>query len=185
MAIGESKKVYEPEDLLVMPEGNHCELVDGHLVEKKMGWAASLVATRLCLVLGNYVNDRKLGWVIVEGSYQCFPAEPKKVRIPDVSFIRTGRLAEPPQGHCPIVPDLVVEVTSPNDLYTDVEAKVQEYLHAGVPIVWIANPNTRTLQVLRPNRSESTRLSEHDTLTGEDVVPGFEIQVDELFKSAL
>ena len=93
-----------------------------------------------------------LGWVAgADASYQCFPAAARQVRKPDASFIRIDRLpaGEEPEGHCPIAPDLAVEVVSPNDLYSEVEEKVDDYLAAGVRLVWVIDPPTRTAHVHR------------------------------------
>ena len=117
-----------------------------------------------------------------DASYQCYPDDPRKVRRPDVSFIRADRLPaeEDREGHCRIAPDLAVEVISPNDLYTDVDEKVEEYLAAGVRQVWVLNPSTRTLRVHRCDGTQNY-LREQDELTGEDVVPGFRCRVGALF----
>jgi Uma2 family endonuclease len=73
-----------------------------------------------------------------------------------------------------------VEVVSTNDLAQDVNEKVEEYLQAGVPLVWEVYPESRTVLVHRPN-STVTKLHATDELTGEDVFPGFRCQVAEFF----
>src|SRR5437016_14111305 len=98
-----SEPVHTPEDLLSMPDGGKgYELVAGRLVEKKVGGFASWVAGRILQMLAGLGQDRGLGWVLdAEGSYQCFADAPGKVRKPDVSFIRRGRLPDErlPAGH--------------------------------------------------------------------------------------
>src|SRR5687767_15509775 len=121
---------YTAEDLLTMPDGDLYELVDGQLVERDMGTVSCWVAGQIIGLLFAYTKQTQAGWVFpADNSYQCFPSRPNKVRKPDVSFIRTGRLPneELPRGHCRIAPDLVVEVISPNDLYSDVIRKVLEF----------------------------------------------------------
>jgi Uma2 family endonuclease len=121
--------------------------------------------------------------VFPEGtSFQCFPDEPDKVRRADVSFIRFGRLTreQPPEGHIRLAPDLAVEVVSPNDLAYDVDSKVEDYLQAGVRLVWVVNPVTRTVRVHRPDGPGAT-LRADDELTGGDVLPGFSCRIRELF----
>lgn len=176
---------YTPDDLLQMPDGDRYELVDGQLVEKDMGWEASEIASQLFLLLGSFVRERQLGRAVVEGSYQCFADAPDKVRKPDVSFIRRERMPADtrPKGHNPLVPDLVVEVVSPHDSFAEVEGKVEEYLQAGVSLVWVVSPETRTVHVYRPKETASRRLHEEDELTGEDIVPGFHCTIRELFAS--
>src|SRR5436853_2073326 len=85
---------YTPDDLLTMPDGDLYELVNGHLVEVKMGARASYVAGHVHGLLWTFNRAQSQGWTFPEGtSYQCFPQSPNQVRKPDVSFIRLGRLA--------------------------------------------------------------------------------------------
>jgi Uma2 family endonuclease len=177
------QRAYTPEDLLTMPDGKHYELVDGELMETPMSMIGAWVAVQLMELLNAFVRSEKLGVVMSEtASYQCFPDDPDRVRRPDVSFIRKGRLSQDQfeQGHCRIPPDLAVEVVSPNDLYYDVEHKVGEYLSAGVRVVWVINPYARNVRVFALDGSVR-QLSENDELTGDDVVPGFCVRVGELF----
>ena len=106
--------------------------------------------------------------------------DPDRIRKPDVSFIRLERMApeDCPEGHCEIVPDLVAEVVSPNDKYYEVRAKTEEYLQAGVKLVWVVDPSTRSVQVHRADGS-TDELHENQELSGEDVVPGFQLRVAE------
>src|SRR5437763_1567551 len=85
--------LYTPEDLLLMPDGDQFELVDGQLVEREMGMWSSYVAGRAHYLLTDFVESRRgRGWVLPgEAGYQCFPDAPGKVRKPDVSFIRFHR----------------------------------------------------------------------------------------------
>jgi Uma2 family endonuclease len=179
-----SEPTYTPEDLLALPNnGKGYELVGGHLVEKNMGGFASWVAGRVLQLLAVFGQDRGLGWVLdAEGSYQCFTDDPRKVRKPDVSFIRLGRLPGErlPDGHVGIPPDLAVEVVSPNDTAYEVDAKVQEYLAAGVPLVWVVNPQTRTIHVYQGD-GPVQRLQEEDELTAPELIPALRCKVAELF----
>src|SRR5438105_9274945 len=109
---------YTPKDLLTMPEGERFELVDGRLVEKKMGAESSWIANLLAVSITQFVQRHGLGWVFnSECGYQCFPNDPHRVRKPDVSFVARGRLPgdSVPGGHISVAPDLAVEGTSPND----------------------------------------------------------------------
>src|SRR6516164_2607030 len=100
-----------------------------------------------------FCRPKTLGWVFPEGtSYQCFSDAPGKVRKPDVSFIRLERLSAEEaaaRGHARIAPELAVEVVSPNDLYEEVDEKVEEWLAAGVQLVWVVSPRLRTVTVHR------------------------------------
>lgn len=127
-----------------------------------------------------------LGWVLdAEGSYQCFPDDRRKVRKPDVSFIRRGRLPEErlPDGHITLAPDLAVEVISPNDTAYEVDTKVQEYLNAGVPLVWVINPHVRTIHIYRADGTVE-RLPEDAMLTAPELLPDSRFRVADLFSPA-
>jgi Uma2 family endonuclease len=185
VAAAPPKREVTPEQLLDMPDGKRYELVDGQLVERNMGWDSSWIAGRLHHILSAYCDAHNAGLVAPgDASYQCFADEPKKVRRPDVSFIRAGRLPSDkrPKGHCPIAPDLAVEVISPRDLYSRVEAKVDEYLAAGTRLVWVVDPATCTARVHRADGS-ITDVHEDAELDGEDVLPGFRCRVADLFRT--
>jgi Uma2 family endonuclease len=174
---------YTPEDLLAMPDGISYELVGGQLVERSMGMESSWVATRLVSRLERFCEEHGLGWVFqADNGYQCFPHEPGLVRRPDVSFVRYGRFPGGvlPKGWARIVPDLVVEVVSPNDSAYALEDKLEDYEKVRVPLVWVIYPNSRTVWVRRGDGSIG-HLHENDDLSGEAVVPGFRCSVQELF----
>jgi Uma2 family endonuclease len=118
-----------------------------------------------------------------EVGYHCFAWKPGRVRRADVSFIRRDRYSVKrlsKERLITIPPDLAVEVISPNDLASELDEKLEEYLRAGVRLIWVINPQTRTLQIFRADGSGS-RLHETDELLGEDVVPGFCCPVRALF----
>ena len=105
-----------------------------------------------------------------------------KVRKPDVSFIAAARMTAEQwnEGFSKLAPDLAVEVLSPNELAIDVDWKLQDYLAAGVRLVWIINPETRIVRIHRQDRSVA-EVHAGEELDGEDVVPGFRAPVAELF----
>lgn len=174
---------YTPEDLLTITDRPMPELVDGQLVERGKGEESDLIATTILLLVGSFVKQNDLGWVhSSQCSYQIFPDNPKMVRIPDVSFTRKERTpAEgPAKGHARIAPDLVVEVLSPNDLAADLIAKLEDYHAAGVPLLWVVDPATRSVRVERGDGS-GRQLGPDDTIDGGDVLPGFRCPVAAFF----
>ncbi len=176
-----TKTYYTPEDLLAMPDGKSYELVRGQLEERQMGIESSWVAGRLLVRLGQFSEEHKLGWALpADSGYQCFPHDPGMVRRPDVSFVKSGRFPRDvlPKGWARVPPDLVVEVLSPNDLVYKLEEKLSDYRKVGVPLVWVINPESRTVMVYRRDDSIS-RLQDDDELSGEDVVPGFRCPIRE------
>jgi Uma2 family endonuclease len=175
-------RLYTPDDLLKMPDGDRYELVDGRLVELNMSSKSQLVGTRLARFLGNHCEPAGLAYVFTENGYTCFPDKPNKMRKPDVSCIRADRIAfeEIGEGYISIPPDLVVEVVSPNDLYYDLEEKLDDYRDAAIPLVWVVYPPSRRVRILRLE-GPSTEIGPDDELTGEDVLPGFRCRVADLF----
>ncbi len=132
--------------------------------------------------LGLYVRTHKLGRVYTGDPGFRLTTSPDTVRAPDVAFIRRDRL---PDGRSPLgyfhgAPDLAVEVISPNDLYTEVDEKVAEWLAHGTQIVFVVNPRRKVVAVHRPGQAV-TVLGIEDTLTAEDVVPGWSLAVRDLF----
>ncbi len=179
-----TKTQYTPEDLIAMPDGDRYELVHGNLVERNRSTMSSYIAGVIYWLLFTFCRPNKLGWLFPEGTtYQCFPDDLNKVRKADVSFIRLERLSREQawqRGHRRLAPDLAVEVVSTNDLYYEVLAKAQEWLSAGVALVWVVNPPTRGVTVFRADGS-SAILKEQDELSGENIIPGFRCPVRELF----
>jgi Uma2 family endonuclease len=177
-----------PEDLLKIPDAVNYELVGGKLVERKMGMESSEIAVRIIGLIMLFLRDNPMGHLYgADASYQCFVDAPGKVRKPDASFIRSGRLAgeRSPKGHCPIPPDLAVEVISPGDLAYEVDEKVAEYLAAGVPLVWVVSPPTRRVRVYRSHASPHGSVAEltvGDMIGGDDVLPGFSCPVAKFFE---
>jgi Uma2 family endonuclease len=174
---------FTPEDLLNIDDRPMPELVNGQLVEREMGQRSDAIALRFDRLVGNFVDENQLGLMNgSQGSYRIFPGDPNKVRIPDGSFTRKDRLRSPDgeEGHSRIAPDLVIEVISPNDTGEAIEEKINDYFAAGVPLIWVAYPESRVVQVHRKGGS-GTRLTTADTLSGEDILPGFALPIAQLF----
>ena len=108
---------------------------------------------------------------------------PDTVRGSDILFISYGRLpkGEVPDGLLDVVPELVFEVRSPSDLWTDMIAKMLEYLAAGVSVVVILDPKTKSASVFRPDDRPDI-FEATDTLIVADVLPGFAIPVRTFFE---
>jgi Uma2 family endonuclease len=175
---------YTPEDLLELPDYGRFELIDGRLVERKMGAKSSYAATNVLILMGHFIRSNGLGLVFqADCGYQIFPEDPSRVRFADGSFIARGRLPEdrPPQGHCGLSPDLIIEAVSPHDTAYEVEEKIAQWLAAEVRLVWVLYPDTHRVQVHRMDGSV-TKLRSGDLLDGEEVIPGFQCQVAEVFQ---
>jgi len=168
------------DELLEMRNGERYELVDGELVERDMdalsGWVGGEVFGRI-----REFARQQGGWAFGDGvGYRCYADDPERVRKPDASFIRADRLSNLPDGYITIAPDLAVEIVSPNDIYYEVEAKVDEYLSAGVRLVWVGNPVNKSVRVFQPGRIVD-EFGPDGELTGGGVMPGFTCSVRSLF----
>jgi Uma2 family endonuclease len=176
--------IVTPQQLAAMPNDKDFELVDGHLVERAMGNEAAWITSRLNSRIERHVEACQLGWVFgSEAGYRIDPHRPNLLRKPDISFVRHGRLpgGKPSKSYENLAPDLVVEVVSPNDTVAELEEKIEEYLSAGVQLIWIVNPSTETVRVHRADKSV-TVLRESDRLGGEDILPGFDCAVMDIFQ---
>jgi Uma2 family endonuclease len=165
-------------------ENRLCELVDGTLVEKVMGFDESRFAVVLAAYLMNYLSQHDIGAVFgADGMMKLFPG---LVRIPEVAFISWGRYPKRKRarGEIPlVVPDFVVEVLSEGNTPKEMTRKLEEYFRAGVRLVWYVNPKKRTVTV-HSAPDESVSLGEDETLDGGDVLPGFALSIGEWFGRA-
>jgi Uma2 family endonuclease len=162
-------------------EDRLCELVDGTLVEKPMGFRESALAMSLGKWLIDFVNPRNLG--IVSGESGMMRIFPGLVRIPDVAFASWKRFPNRRMPNEPIpdlAPDLVVEVLSESNTEQEMARKYREYFQAGVRLVWEVDPKNRTVEVFTA-ADQSTRLNESQTLDGGNVLPGFTLSLSQLF----
>ena len=172
------------EDFFQMSDTHWCELVRGRIVPMSpAGGKHGELALAIGSLLRTYVKSRRIGKVYAAETGIYIRRNPDTVRAPDAMFVSNERLARitDPAKFLDVAPDLAVEVLSPNDTWTDIETKIAEYLAIGVHLVWVIDPDPQTITVYRPN-GERTRLSLSDTLSGEDVLPGFSVPVAEIFE---
>lgn len=177
-------RVYTPDDLLRMPDGDRYELVDGRLVELSVSFDSSEIALAIGSLIRAHCRAHGSGRPAgPDCGYQCFPSHPGRVRKPDVSFIRADRLPPPEQlaeGFVLVRPDLAVEVVSPGDRVYDLREKLDDYRDAEIPLIWIVHPPSRSVEVIRLDGTRS-ELGPDDELTGEDILPDFRCRVADFF----
>ncbi|MGL6096172.1 MAG: Uma2 family endonuclease [Fimbriiglobus sp.] len=162
-----------------MPGMDGYELLDGNPREKHVGNESGWVGGRILRSLGNVVDADHLGWASgSDAGFACFPHRPGLVRKPDVSFVARGRYPgdRPPRGYARIAPDFVVEVASPNEEAEELEAKVRDYKAAGVPLIWVVYPITRTAYAHRADGSVQWVAADGE-LSAAPVVPGFRLRL--------
>ena len=184
MTVAELIPTYTPDDLLRMPDNSTMELVNGQIVEKQVSAESSEIEALFALRFGIFLLGQPIAKVYPASlGYQCFDDNPTKVRKPETTVIRLERLnklPDPNPGCMPIVPDLAVEVISPNDVVYDVDEKISEYLDAGFPLVWLADPKARAVTVYPLNGRPVIHTAD-DELTAEAVLPGFRCRVGDFF----
>src|SRR5262245_39455225 len=141
------------------------ELVEGRLVPMSpVGTPHALVASRLLVMLAQHVRTHKLGFAVTELGCKL-AVNPDTVRAPDVAFVRQASIPVSgiPRGFWAGPPDLAVEVLSPDDRPSEITEKVSEYLTSGVCLVWVIDPDERTVTTYR-------RLGAPSTFTVEDTL---------------
>jgi Uma2 family endonuclease len=167
-----------------MPDdGFRYELVRGALRKYPLeGHEHGRIAGRITGLLGSHVLASRLGAAYVCGTGFLITSDPDTVRAPDIAFVSRKRLDEvgDVEGYWPGAPDLVVEVISPGDTYTEVEEKVLEWLEAGARMVVVVNPRKHAVTVYR-SLTDIVVLTESDTLDGGDVVRGWTMAVKDIF----
>ena len=169
-----------------MPDTEGAELVDGRVVEVSMGSMSSWLGGELLFLIRLYLRQHDLGWVFPqETGMAIWPGRPMHVRKPDLAFVRRGRLpgGKPEEGWLTVAPDLAVEVVSPGDTAEGLEQKLDEYREAGIRLMWVLYPASRKAVVLRGDGSRM-EVGPDGALSGEDVLPGFECSLPDLFAAA-
>ena len=178
-------KLLTAEDLLRLDsKGVKGELIRGRLCETmSAGVKHGEVASNFVGELRNFVRPRRLGRVIGTDTGVLIERDPDTVREPDVMFISSERmpLTVRPDGYSEIIPDIVVEVKSPSDSVAEVNDKARMWRDCGVPLVWAAYPETRTIDVHRADGAIIT-LYEDDVLDGGEILPGFSVPVRDIFE---
>jgi Uma2 family endonuclease len=178
------RELLTADDLLRLhSQGVKGELILGVFVESvasgvEHGEIAIFIAAQLLAI----VKPQGLGRVIGTDSGVLLQNGPDVVREPDVAYISAERLPldERVRGYLPVAPDLVVEIASPNDADREVYDKARMWLSHGVSIVWLVDPDSRSVTVHSPDAA-TYDLTDADTLDGGGVLPGFTLPVRDIF----
>ena len=177
-------KLITADDLLrLYSEGVRGELIRGELCETgPSGGRHGEVVMQLCVALGKFVIPRRLGRLAASDVGILLEHDPDTVREPDILYISAERLPLDVEvtGYYEVVPDLVVEITSPSDTRSAVTDKALMWLSYGARMVWTVNPESRSVDVYRAGERAVT-LRDPDALDGIDILPGFDLPVRDIF----
>ena len=177
-----TERLLTGEEALALGDIGPFELVEGRIVRTNpakplQGKLVTCIAT----LIGNFVDERRLGEVQVGEVGIYIRRNPDTVRAADVLFISNERLARAaPDDFLDVAPELVVEIASPDDRWSEIRQKMHECFSAGVNVVLIVEPDTKTITAYR-SLTDTRDFTVNDTLTLEDTLPGFSVPVAELF----
>ena len=164
-------------------DGNRRELVRGvlHMISPA-GSDHGRIASRILIRLGLHVQKNELGETYAAETGFLISVNPDTVRAPDASFVSRARIEslDAGGGYLPLAPDLVVEVVSPSDTSSHVEAKAAEWILAGSRAVLVADPANETIRVYR-DTSNVQVLRSGDVFVASDACPDWTLKVDDAF----
>ena len=176
-------RTYTVKEFLALPEdeaGLKFELIEGVLTEMPgPNLNHGLITTKLVLAIGTYLSDKAIGQVLTN---LAFLLNDKSAPIPDVAFVEAERLkAASREMVFEGAPDLAIEVMSPTDKWSEVSKKVHVYQQNGTRLVWVIDPFDQGVTVYHHERPRRLLLVD-DKLDGEDIIPGFTLEIKTLFE---
>ncbi len=178
------QQLYRIQDVLALPDDAHrYELVQGELRRMSpAGRKHGRLIMNISTPLDQFVRENQLGAVYAAETGFILETAPDTLRAPDIAFVRHERLADLPEADGFFVgpPDLAAEFILPNDLYTEVDEKVRDYLRAGTRMVVVVNPRRQTVTVYR-SHTDIQLLTREDRLEGGDLLPGWSLPVSTIF----
>jgi Uma2 family endonuclease len=157
------------------------ELIHGEIVEKMPTQEHAFIIHIIAGEIYVYLKTSPIGRGMVEARYGL-PGDKHNDRMPDFSFVSDPTRQLVKKGSAPYMPDLAVEVKSPDDTYKRMREKAEYYITNGCRLVWLVYPEKRLVEVYRPN-TDIEILTENDSLDGFDVLPEFTLPVRELFRT--
>jgi Uma2 family endonuclease len=176
-------KLITGEELAALGNLGRCELIEGRVVPMApTGDEHGGIEIKIGGKLDVFATTHKLGKVRVGEVGIYTHRNPDTVRGADALFISNERYAQKKSpSFLDVAPELVVEILSPNDSWSDVTQKLREYFAIGVQLVWVVDPQARIIYAYR-SMTNVREFTENDDLPGDEILPGFLVKVAELFE---
>jgi Uma2 family endonuclease len=173
--------VAEFERFIALPEhrDRFFELIHGEIVEKVPTEEHGLIAGNIYGFLWQYTRQSGIGRAVI-GVRVRAPEDDYNSRQPDLAVFTDTTRPVVTRGPVLQIPDVVVEVKSPDDTYASMRERAAYYLEHGARLVWLIYPAKSLVEVYHQG-ADSDILTSADTLQGETVLPGFALPVQEIF----
>ena len=181
-----SYTIEEFDAFIALPENadRRFELIDGEIVEKTPTEEHGVIVSTVGSEVYALFVSKSLGRVAVKTAYRM-PQDSRNLFVSDISFTSTERLLPiTRKGAVPQMPDLAIEIKSPDDSVTLLRLKANYYLANGARMVWLIFAEQRLVEVYRPDMDVLLLVdneSRHDVLEGGDVLPGFSLALQNIF----
>jgi Uma2 family endonuclease len=183
MVVPDKSKLHtvdEFETYIARPENSdrYFELINGEIVEKVPTERHGHVSVNITTDVRIWIRKTGKGRIVVEVRHQN-PDDRYNARQPDISYYADASRPIVEKGAVPQLPDLAIEIKSPDDTYKKLREKADYYLANGTKVVWLIYPDKQMVEVLTQDDFQILRAGE--TLDGGDLLPGFTMKVDDIF----
>jgi Uma2 family endonuclease len=183
MVVPDKSKIYtvdEFEEFLIRPENSdrYLELINGEIAEKVPTERHGVISVNITTDIRLWTKKSGRGRVVVEVRHQ-YPSDKYNSRQPDISYYADASRPVVEKGAVKQMPDLAIEIKSPDDSYKKLREKADYYLANGTKVVWLIYPEKQMVEALTPDDFQIYRSGE--MLDGGELLPGFTIKVDDIF----
>jgi len=176
------KKLITGEEFFRMPDMGSAELIAGEIVtQMPTGHLHGFIENIIGALLYIYLKSNQIGRALTGEVGIYTKRNPDQIRAADVVFISHERLSQAQEtGYLDVAPELVVEIMSPANTWTEAQEKLAEYFAIGVQVVWIVDLQLEQVHVYH-SLEQFKLLQKQDDLTSEEILPGFRVALTEIF----